>query len=272
MRQLTRDQATEITTSELTRLIFQLIKEGQSNPKAIIDHLLPSFARNRNLDVELEKFENKFQEAWATLLRRGLIMKSVKVRDWGEAGQFQLTSIGRKSDFADGIFILVDDAQEIIHKLKEKIPPLDSVIEQYFLEGLRACQEGLYISSVICLGAASERAIQCLAEAVIKYDSSYQSNIEKKTKISELTRYLSENINGIFKSIADGELRSTLRDKLEGIARIYRLNRNEAGHPDNLPQDWGREEQENYLNQFRRYITTIYEAIEVLLKHSPTTP
>ena len=160
--------------------------------------------------------------------------------------------------------ILVDDAQEIVNKLKEKISNLDSVIEQYLLESLRACQEALYISSVICLGAASERAIHCLKDAVITYDSSRKADIEKQTTISTLTRYLSDNINSIFKPIADGAFRSTLRDKLDGIARLYRLNRNVAGHPSSIPQDWDRIGQENYLNQFRRYITTIYEAIDKL--------
>ena len=73
-----------------------------------------------------------------------------------------------------------------------------------------------------------------------------------------LTRYLSQNVNKIFKSIAEPTFQSELRDKLEGMARIYRLNRNDAGHPDSLPQDWRRDEQECYLNQFRRYVLTVF--------------
>ena len=45
---------------------------------------------------------------------------------------------------------------------------------------------------------------------------------------------------------------------------IYRLNRNEAGHPSSLPQDWQRDEQECYLNQFRRYVCTVFKAIAIL--------
>lgn len=81
--------------------------------------------------------------------------------------------------------------------------------------------------------------------------------------MASLTHYLSQNINRIFGSI-DAAFRSELRDKLEGIARIYRLNRNEAGHPDSISQDWQRDEQENYLNQIRRYVGTIFQAIDIL--------
>lgn len=268
MQQLTIEQAETITLSELIKLIFRRIKEGGSEPYNLIRDFLPGYRHNTS-DKRIEEFENKFQEAWATLLRRGLIMQTVRVRDTiGYPVEFRLTSTGQKSDFGDGILILVDDAQQIVNKLKEKIPDLNPVIEQYFLESLRACQEGLYISSVICLGAASERAIHCLKDAVINYDSSRRADIEKQTTISALTRYLSDNINRIF-TMADGAFRSTLRDKLEGTARLYRLNRNVAGHPSNIPQDWERIEQENYLNQFRRYITTVFEAIDLLEANSP---
>ena len=90
--------------------------------------------------------------------------------------------------------------------------------------------------------------------AVVNRDASYEAEIEKPQSISALTRYLSANVKQIFKPIADSAFRSKLKDKLEGMARIYRLNRNDAGHPSNVLQDWQRDEQECYLNQFRRCV------------------
>ena len=173
-----------------------------------------------------------------------------------------LTSDGERSGFDDGIIILIDDAQEIVNKIKEEIPNLDDVVEQYYLESLRTCQEGCYIASVICLGAASERAINCLADAVIKHDDSRREGIEAhRQPISQLTQHLISKFKEYFNPI---ENRAEIRRQLEGMAMIYRLNRNEAGHPSSLPQDWQRDEQECYLNQFRRYVCTVFKAINIL--------
>lgn len=110
----------------------------------------------------------------------------------------------------------------------------------------------------------SDEILILIAEAVIERDASYQADIENQRSISALTRYFSQNVNQIFKPIADSAFRSKLKDKLEGMARIYRLNRNDAGHPTNWPQDWQRDEQECFLSQFRRYVLTVFKAIDIL--------
>ena len=66
-----------------------------------------------------------------------------------------LTSIGVKSCIDDEIILLVDKPEEIVGKIEGSVESLDAIVRQYYLESLRAYQEGLYISSVICLGAAS---------------------------------------------------------------------------------------------------------------------
>ena len=261
MRRLTTEELEQISIPELTRLLFKYFKL-RCGDKCSPQNIIGEFMNERETPPELRvKFQKKFQEALTILQRRGLIMQAFgqQIGHW-----FTLTSVGERSDLHEGILILIDDAQEIVNSVKEKVPNLDPVVEQYYLESIRACQEGLYISSVICLGAASERAINCLAEAVAKYKPDYREHIENKWNISALTRYLSQNIGQIFKGIADGAFISELKDKLEGAARIYRLNRNEAGHPKDIPQDWRRDEQESYLNQFRRYVVTIFKAIDIL--------
>lgn len=178
-----------------------------------------------------------------------------------------LTSVGQESDFHDGILILIDAPQQIVNAIKMEVPNLDPVVEQYYLESLRACQEDINISSVICLGAASERAINCLAEAVKQHAPQYQSDIDNCNSIAPLVRVLldkSKNIiNQVFIPLADRGFASQLKDKLEGIARIYRINRNEAGHPTTI-QNWNREEQQGNLSQFRAYVKTIFKAIDYI--------
>ena len=123
-------------------------------------------------------------------------------------------------------------------------------------------KKGLYISSVICLGAASERAIHWLAETIESYSEKYQEEIEKRRNgnISRLTEYLSNTvIPDIFGH--DKKLEEELKDRLNGLGNLYRENRNEAGHPKTIYQSWLEEDQGRLLIYFRRYITTICEAI-----------
>ena len=206
----------------------------------------------------------KVLEAVTLLERRGLVVRNIPGRlRGGYKDQFvvYLTSIGEKSDFDDEVLLLVDKPEEIVGALEQKVGDLDKVVRQYYLESLRAYQEELYISSVICLGAASERAILWLAESIESFCSKYQQPIQKRRRnISDLTKYLSGSILGdIFPN--DATFETELRKRLVLLGDLYRENRNEAGHPKTVDQSWLGEDQEILLIHFRRYITTICEAI-----------
>ena len=208
---------------------------------------------------------DKLLEAITLLERRGLVVRNIPTQ--GRVGQryqfvVYLTSIGIKSNIDDEIILLVDKPEEILSDLEQKVGNLDPVVRQYYLESLRAYQEGLYISSVICLGAASERAIHWLAETIESYSEKYQEEIKKRRngKISRLTEYLSNTvIPNTF--VEDKDFARGLKDLLDGLGNLYRENRNEAGHPKTVYQSWLEEDQGRLLIYFRRYITTICEAI-----------
>ena len=203
-------------------------------------------------------FDMKFDEAIARLKQRGILMRV----NYTSVESVCFTSVGAKMNFDEELLILIDDAYGVVKSLKAKIPNLDTVVEQYYLESLRTCQNGSYISSVIGLGAASERTINCLAEVVVRMPGQ-KEKIEKKRNIFELTRYLLDDATVLFESL-DLKLRKELRERLTGLANIYRQNRNEAGHPSSVPQDWARDEQECYLSQFRRLAFTCFKAIDEL--------
>ena len=117
--------------------------------------------------------------------------------------------------------LLVDKPEEIVDALEQKVGVLDSVVRQYYLESLRAYQEVLYISSVICLGAASERAIHWLAESIGSYCEKYQKQIEEKRNISILTKYLSSVIFNIFGT--DKTFARELKELLDELGNLYRF-------------------------------------------------
>ena len=263
-------QREECSVEELARVIFFFLKEKDSDYiglKNLQTKLCPNSERdNDNYAKKNRPFLRKFHEAIALLKRRGLLMEANR---WccenyfgSEDGGVCLTSMGKESYLDDGILILVDDPYEIVQCLKERIPNIDGVVEQYYLESLRTCQNGNYISSVICLGAASERTIRCLAKALDEYNS-YSKVIDSDENISTLTKHLVGGATDVFKSI-NPRLGGQLKGKLEGLANIYHLNRNEAGHPSEVEQDWERCEQECYLSQFRRLAAICFEAIDAL--------
>ena len=176
-----------------------------------------------------------------------------------------LTSIGMKSEVDDDALLLADKPEEIVAALEQKIGELDDVVREYYLESLRAYQEELYISSVICLGAASERAIHWLAEAIETNFQNHQTEIQKRRNgsIAALTNYLSDSVVSNIPTY-DKKFANELKERLGGLAKIYRENRNEAGHPKTVEQSWLKDDQEILLLHFRKYITTISKAIKKL--------
>ena len=277
MRDLSEEQRRknrEMAVETLAKVLFRNLKR---KPRTYLDG--PDFSHYiEELGRPLFPTENhrlsdsdraKVLEAVTLLERRGLVVRNIAHKGrGGHEDQFHvyLTSIGIKSNIDDEVILLVDKPEEIVGGLEDKVGKLDPVVRQYYLESLRAYQEGLYISSVICLGAASERAIHWLAESIESYSGQYQTKIEARRSgnIFRLTDYLSNTvIPNIFGG--DKKFEEALKDRLNGLGKLYRENRNEAGHPQTINQSWLGEDQEILLIHFRRYITTICEAIGMII-------
>ena len=262
-----RQQVRQMDVESLATFVFSHLKENLNSDSSHSDFFYPVVTLRHNLFPDGAHNKSgpdhaKLLEAIGLLERRGLVVieSSYPASFFNpeEKVVIYFTSIGMKSHFDNEILILVDKPEEIVDALEQKVGKLDSIVRLYYLESLRAYQGELYISSVICLGAASERAIHWLAESIESNSSQYQKEIKKRSSgnILRLTKYLSDNvIHNIF------EDNKELKDRLDGLAGVYRENRNEPGHPKNVVQNWSREDQEILLLQFRRYITTICKAI-----------
>ena len=271
MRDLSEEQwqkNREMDVESLAKVLFHNLKK---NPKTYFDGL--NFSRYvEELGSPVFPIENhrlshsdhaKVLEAVTLLERRGLVVRNIpgQLRG-GYKDQFvvYLTSIGINSNIDDEVLLLVDKPEEIVGKLEDSVESLDDIVRQYYLESLRAYQQGLYISSVICLGAASERAIHWLAESI--YPDKYQEKTKQGRNwyISDLIKDLFDNVTP---SVLGGDKKFTdkLKKQLKELGDLYRENRNEAGHPKAIYQSWLEEDQGRLLIYFRRYITTICEAI-----------
>ena len=268
-----RQQNREMDVESLAKYVFRHLKENLNPEPSHRDFFFP-VVRLRHIlfpDGALNKFcpdHAKLLEAITLLERRGLVVREssypVDFFSPEEKVVVYFTTIGMKTNIEDETLLLVDKPEEIVDVLEQKVGHLDSVVRQYYLESLRAYQQGLHISSVICLGAASERAILWLAESIESSYPKYQQPIQKRRRnISDLTKYLSGSIlSDIFPN--DATFETELRKRLVLLGNLYRENRNEAGHPKTVDQSWLGEDQEILLIHFRRYITTICKAIGML--------
>lgn len=267
-------QRQQMEVESLARFVFRFLK-GKSSVEAdrrdffsVTDlkrALFPDAQDNRSSDEHI-----KLLEAIVLLERRGLVVRDFSYsephlrqldRPARQGDRFviyvHLTALGMQSEF-DKILLLVDDPQEIIDELEQKIGRLDTAVRQYYFESLRTYQEGLYTSSLICLSAASQRAIHWFAEAIASNSEAYQAEIEnrKHTDLNALTQYLTDTvIPNIFED--DKEL----TDLLHALGKIYHHNHDEAGHPKSIPPNWSRDDQEIPLLQFRMFMRTMCQAI-----------
>ena len=263
-----RKQVCSMDIDSLTVFVFRWLKENLNTDRTnykefcsvedLRDLLFPE--RENNI-ADQDQF--KLSEAVANLERRRLVVR-VFERNTNHPG-LCLTDIGMKSDVDDDALLLVDKPEEIVAALEQKIGGLDDVVRQYYLESLRAYQEELYISSVICLGAAAERAIHWLAESIETNFQCYETKIQKKRNgpIRELTKYLSDSVVSNIPNYKQ-KFVNELKERLDGLGNVYRENRNEAGHPQRVEKSWLDEDLGYLLLSFRRYITTISTAIKEL--------
>ena len=266
-------QNQEVDVESVAKVVFRNLKdnpmtylEGKNFSRYVEELGSPLFSKENHRLSHSDHAQ--LLEAITLLERRGLVVRNVPRQGRGGfEDQFvvYLTSIGIKSKIDDEVILLVDRPKEIVGKFEDSVESLDAIVRQYYLESLRAYQEGLYISSVICLGAASERAMHWLAESIESYSEKYRRKIETRRKgnISDLTGYLSHSVIPMIFAV-DEEFGGELKELLDGLGTLYRKNRNKAGHPQSIRQSWSREDQEILLLQFRRYITTICEAIQRL--------
>ena len=275
-----QQQFREMAVESRARIVFRYLKdEYRSNTGCYEDgrykeyysteSLRDAIFSSRKTTKQSNRDYGMVLEAIILLERRGLVVRDcpypLDTKGAKNSYMVYLASIGIKSDFHDDVLLLVDKPEEIVREVEQKVGGLDDIVRQYYLESLRAYQQGLCISSVICLGAASEGAIHWLAESIESYSEKYRGKIETKRRgnISDLTEYLSHSvIPSIFG--ADTKFEGELKDRLNGLGKLYRENRNEAGHPKSVDQSWLGEDQEILLIHFRRYITTIGEAIKRL--------
>jgi hypothetical protein len=222
-----------------------------------------------------EADKNAIEEAWLNLFLDGWIMPSgtpsLFIQNW-----FQTTSYGRsKLEQGGDYYPVFLDPPSTISELTRAIPNIDPLALKYFEEALWAIKKKLFLSATITMGGASESSILSLVDTVIDYyeDTSLTTLFNKNDKIKPkfdllLTtikeRNLKKELLDIFASEKEkcDDVRSifiNIETTLRRMFDIYRINRNDAGHPSDMGSDPDITRSEAAM--FRKYCRIIYGLI-----------
>jgi hypothetical protein len=130
----------------------------------------------------------------------------------------------------------VDGYMKVLHKL---VPNLDSVIEQYILEGLSAFERHTYFAAAVMVGAAAEKAVYLLAQSM----SDAFTDVMRQEKLNKLVerRRLNDLFHAIEKTIRDANTAKALPyavfdgavSHLMSLIEAIKVQRNDAVHPMN---------------------------------------
>jgi len=121
--------------------------------------------------------------------------------------------------------------------LKTIVPSLDSIIEQYIFESMNCFRRQLFFASAVMIGAAAEKAILLLLQAI--HDSISDPSKKKKVgqlldrpNLPEIFNTISKTLDPLIKSNTvpyNVHLGST--EHLLSLFEMIRVQRNDAIHP-----------------------------------------
>ena len=149
--------------------------------------------------------------------------------------QLRLTKFGQ--DYISQSAPHYYDPEGYLESLRNVVQNLDPVIEQYIFESLNCYRQQLLFASAVMIGAAAEKAILLLLQAIT--DS--MSNPNRKTKVTQLLDRpnlpeifdtISRTIDSLIKAKAiPYSVHQGCTEHLMSLFEMIRVERNDAIHP-----------------------------------------
>lgn len=150
------------------------------------------------------------------------------------------------------------DPERFIERLKNKVPDIDPIAMLYFIECVTAFNQGLILSSTVCLGACSEKIILNLIDHYVNstFGDNFKNKIlNKKTIKEKFDEFYNSVINS--KDLYKTEL-PEIEDYLDKVLIVFKNikeNRNDAGHPTGKSFDI--DELDSFIRLFIKYAAII---------------
>ncbi len=129
------------------------------------------------------------------------------------------------------------DPQGYMEFLKNIVQNLDPVIEQYIVESLNCCRRQLFFASAVMIGAAAEKAILLLLQAIT--DSMSNPSKERKAvqlldrpNLPEIFDTIRKTLNPLIKAkTIPYSVHQGCTEHLMSLFEMIRVQRNDAIHP-----------------------------------------
>lgn len=257
----------EMKDEELLEFIVTLIKEERRGNGSFNPFSLYSLQKLKDKGIDKDEYYFCIQK----LINANAIIMTDEpggiFNKW-----YKLTPIGNLmvGDSTEFIFL---EPETYVKKLKGEINNIDSITISYIEESIKAYKENLLLSSTVTLGCASENSILELIDSFCKFinDPNLIQDFDKewgiKSKYEKLkneykNRKVKTQIESEFKklgqSLSDDEksLFIDFETILDNLFNIYRISRNEVGHPTGKGLD--KDILKAYIASFKRYATTIF--------------
>lgn len=173
---------------------------------------------------------------------------------------FHVTNFGK--DCIERGEITVYDPTGLIYELKQSVPDLDSIIEEYLREALVCFGRNCLKAATVMVGCAAERLFLLIADAFKEYfsDSTKRSKFEQSIQGRPIKRVLDEfqdRIERIQRELKQNTGRDDWDAVVTGIFNLIRRHRNEAGHPTGISIE--KETVLSLILLFREYCKSGYE-------------
>lgn len=191
-------------------------------------------------DHALNELRVSTNEAFFYLIRNGYIVPKPPDGSYLNSPNFHIYCITRRgTEWFMGGEPLLEDSAAYMKFLRERVPIVDPVVEQYVIEALMTFDKQAYFAAAVMLGAASEKAIYLLADAVlgslkdVKKHQRLKKLLECR-KLLELLEYVRDTITEAIRakalpySVIEGSA-----THLMSLFDAIRVQRNEAVHPMN---------------------------------------
>jgi len=262
-----------ISVDELAMLIFKILKRNLSTTKRITSYSPGQLSSIKAFELLIYPggkqvkihpgFEKKFAQAVQILKDKGLIMPD---HNQTHSPDFvELTAKGEEME-TEQFLPSAESSEKLINDLKSSAGPLDSVAEIYLKECIETFKSDFLISSAFCLGAMSERCILLLAKCLEAdlNEPSVSRTYSGCRSVKHYANFISDNLSKLRrKHPGNDDLFRELDTKINTLSSYYRMTRNEAGHPDFIP-NIERPELELALKTVPKYLDTILRVLKLL--------
>jgi len=223
-----------MTDSEIRALVLEELRTGSELQYEKIRRALSERCASENLTFGSIQNVQLKRVLWDLAVER-IISWGTETDSEATWPCFHVTPFGRDYLASTGPHFL--DVDGYLKYLRTLVPDTDTVIIQYTHEAVRAFRSQLWFAAAVMLGAASERSILLLLEAILDWTSDGKEKA-RLTKLLAQPR-LGEIFKAIQASIADqarsGHMPYSVHqgstEHLLSFSEMIRVQRNDAVHP-----------------------------------------